>query len=611
MGRKKTPKQATLDATTATFQDNVGLVRSTTSRSRKLGTSERRALSRNPQTAGRGAAPAERKGALLYGRVSSDDSAESNLSIPDQLKKLRKFCEDTDRQVRHVYVDEGISAYLQVIRPQFEQMIADVLGGKYPDVSSIVVFAMSRFFRRSADFAIIEQQLNAHGVEIISITQTFSNDSGGFISKRITTMFDEYHSIQTSIHVKRSKREMAHQGYWPGGVPRHGFRLVPADNGRNRIEVDEVEEVLVKKVFHLAEYGDGDGPMGVKAIVNWTQRNGVLTRYGAPFSMQAIHRMLTFEGYNGGGYPHGVDPSPDAFNSAPEQIIYLPVRAIIEPEHFERLQQLLESRNPRMNAAKTVSSPLLLAGVAVCKCNGALTLRTGTSTTGKVHRYYHCSKKNRLGIAGCAGICIPEHLLDDAVMTAVAERVLAPSHLSSLLQKLFDLHTKEEGERDAVLPALRARKAASDKALKGLYATAEAVPEAAEETNYQQNLTNALREAKLVERALQQAESVRAAKPVVTPQKIEAFSRSAKELLHGSNRAIAKQALQSIVVRVEVTDETIRILGENDQLSRLVASEGSDPEDGSDPAPGVRGYVRRWRREWDSLPCACPMQETQ
>ena len=246
-------------------------------RAHKLGTSERRALSRNPQTAGRGAAPAERKVALSYGRVSSDDSAESNLSIPDQLKKLRKFCEDTDRQVRHVYVDEGISAYLQVIRPQFEQMIADVLGGKYPDVSSLVVFAMSRFFRRSADFAIIEQQLNAHGVEIISITQTFSNDSGGFISKRITTMFDEYHSIQTSIHVKRSKPEMAHQGYWPGGVPRHGFGLVPADNGRNRIEVDEVEEILVKKVFHLAEYGDGDGPMGVKAIVNWTQRNGALT----------------------------------------------------------------------------------------------------------------------------------------------------------------------------------------------------------------------------------------------------------------------------------------------------------------------------------------------
>jgi hypothetical protein len=121
MGRMKTPKQATLDATTAIIQDNVGLARSTTSRSRKLSTSERRALSRNPQTVDRGAAPAQRKGALLYGRVSSDDSAESNLSIPDQLKKLRKYCDDTDRHVRHVYVDEGISAYLQVIRPQLSR----------------------------------------------------------------------------------------------------------------------------------------------------------------------------------------------------------------------------------------------------------------------------------------------------------------------------------------------------------------------------------------------------------------------------------------------------------------------------------------------------------
>jgi hypothetical protein len=99
------------------------------------------------------------------------------------------------------------------------------------------------------------------------------------------------------------------------------------------------------------------------------------------------------------------------------------------------------------------------------------------------------------------------------------------------------------------------------------------------------------------ERALKQAESVRAAKPAVTPAKIEALSRSAREILHGSNRAIAKQALQSIVARVEVTDETIRILGENEQLSRLVASEGSDPEGSLNPAPGVRGYTQMAERE--------------
>src|SRR5437879_11825265 len=104
-----------------------------------------------------------------------------------------------------------------------------------------------------------------------------------------------------------------------------------------------------------------------------------------------------------------------------------------------------------------------------------------------VHRYYHCAKNSLLGLTGCTGVTIPVSLLDDAVMTAIAERVLTPAHLSSLLQKLCDLDAKREGERDAALPALKAREAASDKALKGLYATARAVPEATDEKNYQES----------------------------------------------------------------------------------------------------------------------------
>ncbi|WMT72761.1 hypothetical protein [Bradyrhizobium sp. Ash2021] len=81
---------------------------------------------------------------------------------------------------------------------------------------------------------------------------------------------------------------------------------------------------------------------------------------------------------------------------------------------------------------------------------------------------------------------MPEALLDDTVTTAVAERVPASAHLSDLLQSHFDRAARELKESDAALPALIARKAASDAALKGLYATARAVPEAAEEKNYQE-----------------------------------------------------------------------------------------------------------------------------
>jgi hypothetical protein len=49
-----------------------------------------------------------------------------------------------------------------------------------------------------------------------------------------------------------------------------------------------------------------------------------------------------------------------------------------------------------------------------------------------------------------------------------------------------------------------------------------------------------------------------------------------------------------------VTDTTIRIVGDAEHLGSLVAEE-SDRDEGPKGAPGVRGYVRRWRRErnWD------------
>ena len=68
----------------------------------------------------------------------------------------------------------------------------------------------------------------------------------------------------------------------------------------------------------------------------------------------------------------------------------------------------------------------------------------------------------------------------------------------------------------------------------------------------------------------------------ITCEKVEAFTRSVKEVLHGSNRALTKQVLFAIVAKIEVTDTTVRIVGDAEHLSSLAAEE-SDPADG--PAP--------------------------
>jgi hypothetical protein len=75
-----------------------------------------------------------------------------------------------------------------------------------------------------------------------------------------------------------------------------------------------------------------------------------------------------------------------------------------------------------------VTGPILLTGLAVCaSCREAMTLRTGTSKSGKVHRYYACSTCARQGRAACKGRSIRIDGLDALVTTHLAERLLKPS----------------------------------------------------------------------------------------------------------------------------------------------------------------------------------------
>src|SRR5882757_4468040 len=74
------------------------------------------------------------------------------------------------------------------------------------------------------------------------------------------------------------------------------------------------------------------------------------------------------------------------------------VPTIISKAEFEAVAASLKLRNPRTTAPRVVTGPILLTGVAVCGgCDGAMTLRTGTSSTGKIHKYYACSTCARQG----------------------------------------------------------------------------------------------------------------------------------------------------------------------------------------------------------------------
>jgi site-specific DNA recombinase len=120
-----------------------------------------------------------------------------------------------------------------------------------------------------------------------------------------------------------------------------------------------------------------------------------------------------------------------------EEVVTIPVPGLIERHMFERVQRQLHARSPRVVAPRVTTGPILLTGLAVCAtCRGGMTLRTGTSQNGIVHRYYTCSTCARKGKSACSGRSIRMDKLDRLVTDHLIERLFRPERLAAMLASL-------------------------------------------------------------------------------------------------------------------------------------------------------------------------------
>ncbi|ODA91857.1 hypothetical protein BFX40_02435 [Mesorhizobium sp. SEMIA 3007] len=534
----------------------------------------------------------------LYLRVSSDKSVQSNLSIPDQEAQLRALCKQEGWIIVAVYIEEGVSAKTAA-RPQFQRMIADSQSQERP-FEKILIHNTSRFARSSSDYAIYEKLLVQHNIEIVSVSQTFAKDAGGMISKRISNLFDEFHSLRSAVDSIRARRRMVEIGHWPGGPPLFGYRLIPAGDNPSRkwVAIRHEERGVVERIYSMALYGDGEGPpLGLQAIAKWLNKRGYRTRDGARWGGQAIHKMLTNPAYYG-DYYWFVNPSENEFIEDQDPIL-MGIPAIVARQMFEEVQLLLERRNPKMHGAKLISSPLLLAGIARCKCGASMTLGTGTGKLGVVYRYYRCSADSR-GLDRCSGPRIPEGTLDSAVLDSLKDRILDENRLSDLLIRLSERDARQRTRADGKIPEFQARMKAAETALQGIMATAKLAPSITSQPTFQRELELVSSELAAASHLMSEALAKGSERSEVTPARIAFFRSQMEELLFGSNRAVAKIYLATIVAQVEVGERFVRIHGRVSDLRDAVSATGQS-EGGVGGVPGVRRYVRRWRRGRDTL----------
>jgi site-specific DNA recombinase len=520
----------------------------------------------------------------LYARVSTTKQAEKDLSIPDQLKQMREWCDSKGCKIAIEYVEPGASA-TDDRRPVFQQMISEACVSP-PPFGAIIVHSLSRFFRDSIEFGLYERKLKKYDVKLFSITQQTSDDPSGEMARKIFNVFDEYQS-----------KENARQGFFNGSHPPFGYRKEDAPNkgrrgNKKRLEIDPSEAAIVQKIFDIYLNGINGKRMGMKGIAYYLNEQGI-TRRGRKWSKSTINDLLDNRVYVGEYYFNKTEAKTRKIKPESEWI-QVKVEPIVDLETFQSVHQLRISRSPSVVPPRIVNSPTLLTGLLKCgRCGSSMTIATGK---GGRYRYYKCTNRINKGKNKCGNGIIRMEKLDGLVLKTVSEKVFTPSRVEIMMKALKERLSTDRTSYDRKLKTLNHE-------LKEIELKTQRLYEAVENGFLPMDITlkeraqrnKARREEMLIEIArLRQKKEIPLSK--FGFKQISAFCSALKEKLRDRSSNFGKEYLKILIDEIKLTGREVIIRGSYAALSEAIPKTKPGPTYGG----GVPGFGIGWLPSTDS-----------
>ena len=279
----------------------------------------------------------------LYPRVSGHEQ-EDNYSIPEQIDRMKKYCESRDWFVYKIYTDSAYSGS-NMERPGLQDMIKDCEAGK---IDMVLVYKLDRLSRSQKDtLFLIEDVFEKHGVGFTSMTENFdtSTPHGKFIIG-ILSVFAQLEREKIKERTMTGKDARAREGKW------HGGRWIP-------VGYDYTDGLLVPNEHEA---------MQVREIAD-------LFLKGTP--VRTIERMMTDKGYR---HKHGEWDAKTV-----RRVLQNPVNVgmiknrdnlyeglhepILDQKTYDAIQKLMDERREQNGGARAHQS--LLGGMIYCaNCGG-------------------------------------------------------------------------------------------------------------------------------------------------------------------------------------------------------------------------------------------------
>lgn len=310
------------------------------------------------------------KRVFIYVRVSTNKQAEEGYSIPQQIERLKKYCDAMGWILVKIYTDDGYSGG-DLERPAIKQMIKEIEKG---NVDIVLVDKLDRLSRSQFDtLYMIQKVFDPNNVGFVSRAESFDTSTPfGKAMVGILAVFAELERSRIKERMADGKEGRAKEGkYKGGGKPSIGYDYNPETGG---LEENEYEAMMINELFELVA-----DRTPLNAIANIFNKKGYKTKYGEWNDTTVRYAALnkTYLGkirHKGVWYEGLHDP-------------------IISQELFDRVGAIMEERkieNERYKPGKRYNSPL--GGLIWCKnCNTKYSWRlNGKNKDGSRRAYYTC-----------------------------------------------------------------------------------------------------------------------------------------------------------------------------------------------------------------------------
>ncbi len=523
----------------------------------------------------------------LYVRVSTARQAERDLSNPDQLGQLRKWCDSNGHKVVREYREEGASGTTDK-RPEFQKMINEAIQTPSP-YEAVLVYDLSRFSRNLEHQGKYIRILEVAGVKLISITQPLQKGATGEFITNILGSTNAFYSAQLGERVSGAMIENAKRGYANGARPPYGYKTVATEDMgkqgfKKRIVIEPAEAEVVKRIFGLYLTGHKGQSFGMKAIATHLNERGI-TRRGKKWTKSKVHELLCNRAYIGELYFNKVNAKLRIERPKSEWVV-IKVEPIVSEDVFLRAEKRRHLSSPKITAPRLVNSDILLSGLLKCgNCGAGLTTQHGNGNGGR-YRYYKCFTRASKQNNACDCPNLPMDKFNSLVLQKVADSVVVPERVALIMAEIKKSEKAGQLDGSVKLRELQNELNAVNVAInrltdaieKGIAISGEILTRSHALRTRKQDIT--------IEMASLRGKREMPLKNL-NPKHLAAVIEALRTKLLDMDSGFSKKYLNAIVKVITVKGRGARIEGDNGDLVHVIKSE-------QEPIESVPSIVPKW-----------------